>query len=1137
MKKYSSCSATCRKTSLGLIRALYVLFTITFLLFSGTRAIAQNIKLDDKTEAISVKELFKTIQKETGYRFFYNVEIEGLEKMVRINIKKKEIEEILNELKTQTNLQFRRLENNLIVVAPNDNVQESITVTGTIRSKHDNSPLPGVNVYIKGTTYGTISDTEGKYELKVDNPYEVIVFSFIGYELVEEPINGREKINIKLSEDNAALGEVVVTALNIARDKSSLGYSVTQINSDEVNEAKENNPINSLAGKVSGLQITKAPTGVDGSTRVVLRGISSIYGNNRPLFVIDGIPMDASSGGANRWGGTDGGDALSDLNPNDIESMSVLKGAGASALYGSRGANGVVLITTKKGLKRKGIGVTVNSSYSMETPMTTPNFQNKYGQGAFGSYPPLNGPNGPNNDHPWIWSYGPKMDGQTVVNWYGEEEAMLPQQNPYDEFFRTGSNITNSLSFEGGDENSSFRASITDQRSKGIVPNNNLNRQTLALRGFSKLGSKVEFDGKITYIHSEVENRPALAEDGANIVMSLDVLPRNIGLQSLRNNIYDENGNEFKWTSDQTFNNPYWILENIHNEDEKNRLQTMLSVKWEMIKDLNLSLRSGFDFINKRYMAYENTGRADSYNGLGYKVQSTNNNIEWNSDFLLAYHKAFNDTWTANLSIGGNYMYYEGRGLSQSGIKMKEPDFFHLSNYSDINSSEWFGQKEVYSLYGMTQIAYKNYVYLDLTYRNDWSSTLPLDNNSYGYHSENLSFLFSEAFNIKNHILSSGKLRASYAKVGNDTGAYQIDQYYGIVQSQHPYPMAYIGDVLPFYNLMPEETQSYEVGTDLKLLNNRLGIDATYYYSLSDKQIMSVDLAPTSGYGAKKMNAGEIENRGIELQLSGQPIQTHNGLNWDVSLTWSTNKNEVKQLYGDIPYLPLGSDFHAEIRAYPGQPYGQIYTTDFKRDQFGNKLIDDNGFPFKGDKKVMGNINPDWMAGLSNRLSYKTLSLNFLIDMQKGGDIYSWSKAYRGLFGTSVETLEGRDEWYAGTGGYVENGINENTGKPNTTAISPTYRWYHVYNKEIGAEWIQDGTNIRLREVVVNYTLPNKWMSKTPFTNVSISLVGRNLFFFYKAMEHVDPESAFGSGNVSTGFEHSSLPSTRSYGANLKVNF
>jgi len=1103
----------------------------------STKSVAQDVGQDANVEAVTVKDLFKQVQDKTGYRFFYNDEIEGLEQKVQISLKRKEIEDILNELRSKTPLQFKMLENKLIVVAPDDSTQEAITVKGIIRSKGDNGALPGVNVYVKGTTHGSISDINGQYELKVDNPYDVLVYSFIGYEQVEEPINARNIINMKLTEDVAALGEVVVTALNISRDKSSLGYSVTQLGSDQVSEAKENNPINSLAGKVSGLQITKAPTGVDGSTRVVLRGVSSILGGSRPLFVIDGIPMDAGSGGAGRWGGVDGGDALSDLNPDDIESMSVLKGAGASALYGSRGANGVILINTKKGLNRKGIGVTVTSSYTIDNPMVTPNLQNEYGQGAWGTYPSVDNSGQINNDHPWIWSYGPKMEGQTVVNWYGEEEAMTTQSHPYDDFFRTGSTFTNNVSFEGGNDDGSFRASITNQTSQGIIPNNDLSKQTLALRGFSKLGKNIEFDGKITYIHSEVENRPALAEDGANLVMSMNILPRNIGMQSLKDNMYDENGDEFKWTSDQTFNNPYWILDNVHNEDEKNRLQTMLSLKWKIIEDLSLSLRSGFDFTNRRSMSWENPGRAVSHSGLGFKSQSMGNHIEWNSDFLLAYNKKFSEDWTVNFSMGGNYMYTEGRSMWQNGEIMREPDFYNLSNYKDISSSEGFWRKETYSLYGMTQISFKNYIYLDLTYRNDWTSSLPLDNNSYGYHSENLSFLFTEAFGIKNHILTSGKLRASYAKVGNDTGAYQIDQYYGIAQSRYPYPIGYIGGTLPFFDLKPEETHSYEVGLDFKFFNNRLGVDATYYYSMGDKQIMSVDLAPTSGYSAKRMNAGEIENRGVELQINGTPVQTASGFNWDVILTWSKNNNIVKKLYGDIPYLPLGTDFHAEIRAYPGEPYGEIYTNDFKRDSFGNKLIDDNGFPITGDKKSMGNINPDWMAGLSNRLSYKGMSISFLIDMQKGGDIYSWSKAYRGLFGTGQESLEGRAEWYAGTGGFVESGINENTGKPNDVAVSPTNRWYQLFNKEIGTEWLQDATNVRLREVVFNYSLPKKWMAKTPFTNVNVSLVGRNLFFFYRAMDDVDPESSFGSSDSSTGFEHFSLPSTRSLGANLKVNF
>lgn len=1113
------------------------MFIATVLLIVVSCHTSQAQNQESKNKPKSVLKWISSIEEKTDYNFFFNDAIEELNHEVVLEARLTDIEEVLLELKSKTKLDFKILDNNLIVVVPTEN-QKAIVVTGTVKSKTDNMGLPGVNVFVKGSTHGTITDVFGNYKLEVANQYDVLVYSFIGFNQIEKPINGQDKISVALSEDIESLDEVVVTALNISRNKSSLGYSITQVNSDDVSQAKENNPINSLSGKVAGLQITRAATGVDGSTRVVLRGVSSMTGNNRPLFVIDGIPMESGHGGANnRWGGTDGGDALSDLNPEDIESMSVLKGAGASALYGSRGANGVILITTKKGTQRKGIGVTVNSGYTIETPMVLPELQNDYGQGAFGRYPPLNGPHGPSQDYPNIWSYGPKIEGQNVTGWHGGQELMTKQPHPYKEFLRTGSTFTNTVAFEGGNGESTFRASITNQDAKGLVPNNDLSRQTLALRGFSKLSENLEFDAKISYVHSKVNNRPDLAEGSSNLMLSLDVLPRNISMASLRNNTVDANGKEMKWTSDHTFSNPYWVLDNLHNEDEKHRLQTMLSLKWTIVNNLSLAIRSGFDMTNSRNMGYENPGRVVSSDGLGSFYQGYNNGIEWNSDFLLSYHKKVNDNWDLTVSLGGNHQFNKYRGISQSGVEMREPGLYTISNYKKFYTGEGFSEKAIFSLYGMGQVSYRNYLYLDVTYRNDFSSTLPLENNSYSYHSENLSFLFTEALGISSHILSTGKLRASYAKVGNDTHPYKVDQYYGIGATDYSYPLGYIGGNIPNFQLKPEITHSYEVGTDLSLFNGRIGVDATYYHSISKNQIMDIAIPITSGYSSKTVNAGEIQNSGIELQLNAKAIQSGSGVNWDVILTWTKNKNKVNKLYGDMEYLPLGDDWHAEIRAYEGSSYGDIYTRDFKRDIFGNKLVDDLGYAIPGEYKKMGNINPDWMAGITNQLTYKGWTVSCLVDIQKGGDIYSWGKAYRTLFGTGVETLEGRAEWYAGTGGYVEEGINENNLQPNTVPISPTARWYHIFNKQIGAEWMQDATNVRLREVVIGYSLPQNWLNGLRINKVHLSLVGRNLFFIYKAMDHVDPESGFGSGNVSTGFEHSALPSTRSIGANLKINF
>ena len=518
---------------------------IYFIFISVLGFSQENISL--KIENLPLQEVFKTIQEESGYRFFYSDDLVDINKQITLTVKNQSIEKIISELENQTNLTFRLKEDKLIVVVPADEVQKVSTVTGKVTSPTETMGLPGVNVVIKGTTKGVITNLDGEYTIEVPDNFTVLQFSFIGFETQDIPVAGKSVIDVVLMENAEAIDEVVVTALNIQRNKSSLGYSVTQIGSDEINQAKENNPVNSLAGKVAGLQITRAATGVDGSSRVVLRGVSSMLGNNRPLFVIDGIPMESSYGGGGRWGGTDSGDALSDLNPEDIESMTVLKGAGAAAAYGSRGANGVILVTTKKGKNRQGIGVSVSSGYTVETPMVTPDFQNEYAQGSFGMYPGLAGdPAAPLKDYPWIWSYGPKMEGQTEVNWLGKEEVLTPQPDPYKEFFRTGSTFTNTVAFNGGSETSSFRASITNQDSKGIMPNNSLKRQNINLRGTSQLGEKFGVDAKLTYIRSVVENRPYLAESGSNVVQALGIMPRNITLESLRNNHTDEKGNIMK---------------------------------------------------------------------------------------------------------------------------------------------------------------------------------------------------------------------------------------------------------------------------------------------------------------------------------------------------------------------------------------------------------------------------------------------------------------------------------------------------------------------------------------------------------------------------------------------------------------
>lgn len=1033
----------------------------------------------------------------------------------------------------------------LVILLPVLQLQaQAQTINGTVKDSKTSQGIPGVHITILGTNEGTTSDAEGRYSIPVQNAGDTLNFTFIGYASQKIPVSGKTVIHVVLVQEATLLDEVVVTALNINRTKSSLGYSVSSFKADELTRARENNVVNNLAGKVAGLQVSKSASGVDGSTRVILRGGASITGENRPLIVVDGIPVDAGHGGAGRWGGTDGGDALSDINPDDIESMSILKGAGAAAAYGSRGANGVILVTTKKGLMKKGLGVSLTSNLSVDQPFLFPEFQNVYGHGAFGTYPNTV----PDAGMPWAWSYGPKMEGQGLPNFWGGTSAYLPQPDNFRDFFRNGFSAVNSVALESGNETGNVRASFTNQQSSGIVPLNGLKRQTINLRGYTKVKDALELDAKVTYMHSTSEGRPSLAEDGTPYFLA--IMPRNMVISELNDYLLDDQARERLWTTDAYTSNPYFKLKKRVNTDEKHRLQGVFSTKITFGPALNLLLRSGMDYTNR--IAHDHTAKGSVNAGInGYTSNSVSTHLEWNSDFLLSYHPDVSGDIQYSVSLGGNYRYNTGNGLSQWGNNLKINDYFAISNAGSYGTSQWFSEKQVYSLYGLSTLSYKNWLYLDLTLRNDWSSTLPVQNNSYIYHSENLSFLFTEAFHIKSSFLTAGKLRTSFSRVGNDTGPYQTNKYYYVNQSVLSYPTGGFSSVLASYNLEPEITESWEAGTNLNLLGGLIILDLTYYRNNSVNQIMEVPLPPASGYTNMRMNAAHLKNSGFEVQADILPIRSEN-VNWSVTATWSNNKSEVVELASNLESIILDDSWHATIQARPGAEFGEIYTTDFKRDAFGHILVDDKGFVMKGDYKRMGNMNPDWLAGLSNNISYKNIRISFLIDMRMGGEIYSMGKAYRNLFGTSLASLEGREKWYAThdpiygfstplagvqEDGYIEDAINVNTGRQNTVVIDPIYRFYNIWAKEIGAENICDGTNIRMREASIGYSLPSKLLSAIHLTDVQVSLFGRNLFFLYNAMNDVDPESGYSSGNTGGGMEHNAIPSTRSMGFNVKINF
>jgi len=755
--------------------------------------------------------LFSYIQENYGYRFFYSNEVVTGDKKVDLNSNEYVIKDLLNELSEKSGLSFNLQENNLIVVEDTSNTQPKVSgmVSGIVTDAQNGETIPGVSVVTIGSQEGVITDLDGKFSLKVKNMSDLLSISFVGYTTQIIPINGQTKFEVKMEESVTKIEEVVVTALNINRSKASLGYSISTVSGKELSVANDNNVINKLSGKVAGLQISKSASGVDGSSRVILRGVASITGDNRPLIVIDGIPVDAGHGGGDRWGGTDQGDALSDINSEDIESMSILKGAGAAAAYGSRAAHGVILITTKKGLINKGFGVSVNSNFSVDSPLLYPEFQNEYGHGAFGTYPNQM----PDSGMPWAWSYGSKMDGSIKPNFWGGSSPYTAQPNNYKDFFRNGTSLVNSVALESGNETSSLRASVTTQNSDGIVPTNGIKRQTFNIRGFSRVKESLEVDAKVNYMHSKTEGRPGLAEGSNNPGYTLSIMPRNMVNSELDQYKVGPDGREQLWTTDAYTANPYWQLANNQNNDEKHRIQGVMSAKVIFDPKLNLVVRTGLDLTGRSTHSQIAKGSpAAGINGYISNDQSTD--MEWNTDALLSYNPNKDTDIKYSGNIGGNYRYNLGKGINQWGSNLRVNNYFAISNAGTYGTDEWFSEKQVYSVYGLGSMSYKNWLFLDFTLRNDWSSTLPVDNNSYFYHSENLSFLFSEAFNMSKSLLSAGKVRTSYSKVGNDTGPYQTSKYYSVEQSPLPYPTGSFSSVLPPYDLQPEITTSLEIGAN-----------------------------------------------------------------------------------------------------------------------------------------------------------------------------------------------------------------------------------------------------------------------------------------------------------------------------------
>jgi len=999
------------------------------------------------------------------------------------------------------------------------------TVTGRVTSASDGAPLPGVSVLIKGTSTGTSTDVDGKYTINAGSSDAVLVISFIGYASKEVSVQNNSVIDVVLVEDITQLNEVVVTALGIEREKKELGYSVQDVRGERLTESRDVNIANSLAGKVAGVQIKQNGTGVGGSTRITIRGNNTIAGSNQPLIVVDGVPVsNFQSSPDDYWGNSqiDKGSGFGDINPDDVASISVLKGPAASALYGSRGANGVILVTTKTGKNSKG-GLSFNTNLTFENPMMTPKFQNKYGQGLSGTF---------NNNV--VGSWGPEMDGSVKTQTLGDLPYSARDNDLYKDFLQTGKTWTNSLEFSKNSEDMTFLAGVTRLDNKGVVPNSTLDRTSINLRATAKMNKWLSFDGKVNYINQQTDNRISIARDPNNVFMDNLYRPRSVNFSDYDafadNDWKRPDGKPAAYVTDHNAapDNVYWSAYRNKNSDKRDRYIGFVAADFTITDWLSLRLRSGIDNYTFIYDLTRATGNPYWEQGGSYRVQ-TERYKETNSDFLLTAKKDFSK-FGLTATVGGNMMKQSGTLSNEFSGELEVPEFYSISAGKEHRADFWRAGKQINSLYGAVNLSFADQLFVDVTARSDWSSTLVANGDDkdfqYFYPSIGASWVFTENLGAVGPV-SFGKLRASWAMVGNDTGPYQLVNTYALNYNIKDGTMGVTRDnwrANP--NLQNESVQSIEAGLEL-LFGERIGLDVAFYKNNAYDQILRIAIPPATGYSFDLINAGNIQNSGVEVILNTTPVKSGE-FTWESNLNWSMNKNKVVELQEGTNRqdLSLGA-LPVTIVAEVGGSYGDIWGTAYMRDTKGRIVVDANGIPVTDpDKKKLGNAMPKGLLGWSNNLNYKAFSLGFLIDASYGGSIFMGSINMGTSNGTLAMTEANRE------GGLVVNGVTQADGSVNTKEITAEQYWKGISG--INEAFVYDATNVRFRELTFSYTLPQDLLSKTPFKSIKAGVVARNLFMIYSTTEGFDPEAGYSNANSAQGAEYASMPTMRSIGFNVK---
>ena len=1055
------------------------------------------------------------------------------------------------------------------------------TVRGIVTTEEDGESVIGASVIVKGTSLGTVTDVNGRFELSGLPPSATrLLISYIS--LMAKEVAIAPQVSVTLKSDTHLLDEVVVTALGISREKKALGYTAQEVKQDALVQGKDNNLLNSLSGKIAGVRITNTQGDV-GSSRIVIRGETSISGENQPLFIVDGIPVDNSQLNA-RSSGRDFKNAIADLNPEDIKTLTVLKGPNAAALYGARAAHGAIVITTKGGDKRqKGIGITLHSSTQVSFVATLPEFQNLFGQGAGGRFSYVDGKGAGVNDGV-DESWGPRLDIGLLIPQFdspldadGNRVATpwVSHPNNVRDYFRMGISTNSGISVARGDDKYQFRVGYNYEKQVSIVPDAGTNKTNISLNTDYHLAKWIVVGATANYIVYTAPSLPGSATpSGSNVRSNSPMLQflwfgRQVDTNSLKAD-YTRN-----WNSSY-YDIRFWCASYNTQSQERHRLIGDLHAEFRLTDGLNVLFRTSTVWYNDRRKSKLIWGSAGAGSPYGSYAEDAYTVKENNTEVLATYIKQLNKNWGIDALLGFNVRNKQYENNYQAAPRLAVADLYTLTNSRDplISSNDFYRLRQ-YGLYGSIQLDYRRWAFLNITGRNDWSSTLPVDNNSYFYPSVTASVLLSEAFGWRSKAVNYLKIRGGWSQVGADANPYQLATVFTSETAFNGNPLQSSSTIGMNPNLKPEKTSSIEAGFEAAFWDNRLYLDFTYYKTDSRNQILKLATTAASGYTSQVRNAGHIRNRGYEIQLGAVPIQTSKGFRWNLDLNYGANSSKVVKLddEGLITSYQLYSS-GIQILASVGEAYGTLFGTSYVRDANGNVVVDANGLPkISTTNKTLGKFTPDWTGGISNTFSYRSLSLSFLIDASVGGSIFSNTNKTGKYTGVLANTLSGRDAEHGGLWYYTDamgnnvrlsespsysvssdglyyaqvngqstrvyqdgimvEGVTE-SGSKNEEVVSAEKYYHRIYS--IAEANVYDASYVKLREVALSYRLPRLWTQKLHLQEASVTLTGRNLWTIYKSVPNIDPESALTTGNAQ-GVEAYSLPTTRSFGVNLSVKF